>query len=34
MSKYIFLGGGGFALEMYGYMKEDGHEIVGYYAWE
>lgn len=34
MKKYIFLGGGGLALEMYGYMREDGHEVVGYYAWE
>ena len=34
MGNYIFLGGGGFALELYGYMKEDGHDVAGYYAWE
>lgn len=34
MAKYIFLGGGGFALELYGYMEEDGCEVLGYYALE
>ena len=31
---YIMLGGGGFALELYGYMKDDGCEVKGYYAQE
>lgn len=30
----VFLGGGGFALELYGYMTEDGRNVVGYYAQE
>ncbi len=34
MAKYIFLGGGGFALELYGYMQDDGNEVLGYYALE
>ena len=34
MQKYILLGGGGFALELYGYMKDDNCEILGYYALE
>lgn len=34
MGDYIFLGGGGFALELYGYVKEDGHNVIGYYALE
>lgn len=34
MGRYILLGGGGFALELQGYMKEDEHEIIGYYAKE
>ena len=34
MSKYIFLGGGGFALELYEYMIHDGCEVLGYYALE
>lgn len=32
MEKYILLGGGGFAIELYEYMKADGIEIAGYYA--
>lgn len=32
--KYIFLGGGGFAIELYEYMKADNVDIVGYYAQE
>lgn len=31
---FIFLGGGGFALELYGYMQDDGCEVKGYYAIE
>lgn len=34
MADYVFLGGGGFALELYGYMHEDGHNVIGYYAQE
>ena len=34
MAKYILLGGGGFSLELQSFMKEDGHEILGYYALE
>ncbi len=30
--KYIFLGGGGFAIELYEYMSSDGVEVAGYYA--
>lgn len=30
--KYIFLGGGGFAIELYEYMLEDDLNVVGYYA--
>lgn len=32
--QYIMLGGGGFALELYGYMRDDGCDIKGYYAQE
>ena len=34
MEHYILLGGGGFALEMYAYLLEDGYNIKGYYAKE
>ncbi len=34
MAKYILLGGGGFSLELQSFMKEDGHEVIGYYAIE
>lgn len=30
--KYYFLGGGGFAIELYEYMSAEGKNIVGYYA--
>ncbi len=30
----VFLGGGGFALELYEYMSEDGRNVVGYYSQE
>ena len=30
--KYILLGGGGFAIELYEYMTTDGKNIIGYYA--
>lgn len=30
--KYIFLGGGGFAIELYEYMSSEGQNIIGYYA--
>ena len=30
--KYIFLGGGGFAIELYEYMQVDNLNIIGYYA--
>lgn len=32
--KYIFLGGGGFAIELYEYMQVDNINVVGYYAQE
>ncbi len=32
--KYIFLGGGGFAIELYEYMQVDNLNVVGYYAQE
>lgn len=32
--KYIFLGGGGFAIELYEYMEVDNLNVVGYYAQE
>ena len=32
--KYIFLGGGGFAIELYQYMHMEGKNIIGYYAME
>jgi hypothetical protein len=32
MEKYIFLGGGGFAIELYEYMNLEGKHIEGYYA--
>lgn len=32
MNRYVLLGGGGFALELYTYIKDDGGEVVGYYA--
>ena len=32
--KYYFLGGGGFAIELYEYMSAEGKNIVGYYAQE
>lgn len=34
MEKYILLGGGGFAIELYQYMKSDGKEIMGYMSLE
>lgn len=34
MKEYIFLGGGGFALELYEYMFSDGCKVIGYYALE
>lgn len=30
--KYALLGGGGFAIELYGYMTSDGYDVAGYYA--
>ena len=30
--KYYFLGGGGFAIELYEYMSSEGKTILGYYA--
>lgn len=30
--KYIFLGGGGFAIELYEYMQADNINAIGYYA--
>ena len=32
--KYYFLGGGGFAIELYEYMSAEGKNVVGYYAQE
>lgn len=32
MSKIVFLGGNGLAIELYEYMKQDGIDIYGYYA--
>lgn len=32
--KYIFLGGGGFAIELYDYMQNDHMNVIGYYAKE
>lgn len=32
--KYYFLGGGGFAIELYEYMVSEGKNVVGYYAQE
>ena len=32
--KFIFLGGGGFAIELYEYMQVDNITVVGYYAQE
>lgn len=32
--KYIFLGGGGFAFELYEFMQADNLNVVGYYAQE
>lgn len=32
MEKIVFLGGNGFAIELYEYMKHDGIEVAGYYA--
>lgn len=34
MANYIFLGGGGFALELYSYMEEENMNVLGYYALE
>lgn len=34
MESYIFLGGGGFAIELFQYMKSDGKNILGYYSME
>ena len=30
MEEYILLGGGGFAIELYQYMKSDGKQVKGY----
>ena len=30
--KYYFLGGGGFAIELYEYMSSEGKNVAGYYA--
>lgn len=30
--KYYFLGGGGFAIELYEYMSSEGKNVLGYYA--
>ena len=32
--KYYFLGGGGFAIELYEYMSSEGKTVLGYYAQE
>lgn len=32
--KYYFLGGGGFAIELYEYMSFEGKSVLGYYAQE
>lgn len=32
--KYYFLGGGGFAIELYEYMSSEGKNVLGYYAQE
>lgn len=32
--KFIFLGGGGFAIELYEYMQVDNINVIGYYAQE
>lgn len=32
--KYILLGGGGFAIELYEYMFSEGKNVIGYYAQE
>lgn len=32
--KYYFLGGGGFAIELYEYMSAEGKNVLGYYAQE
>ena len=32
--KFIFLGGGGFAIELYEYMSSENKNIIGYYAQE
>ena len=32
MEKYILLGGGGFAIELYEYMVANGCNVIGYYA--
>ena len=32
--KYYFLGGGGFAIELYEYMSAEGKNVAGYYAQE
>lgn len=34
IDKYIFLGGGGFAIELYEYMQIDNLNVIGYYAQE
>ena len=34
MERYIFLGGGGFAIELLDYMLSDGHTVKGYYSKE
>jgi len=34
LEKYIFLGGGGFATELYEYMLSDGLDVKGYYSRE
>lgn len=33
-NKYILLGGGGFAIELYEFMQADNQNVVGYYAQE